>query len=84
MGNHVTHSWAYRFKEYVHSGSGKHEHYCTQCGGFKTEYCTYNSNNVCTKCGTPVGVSPDGIPSLPDALLPNTDEERKLKLSLLI
>lgn len=32
----------------------------TGCGGLAADYehCTYNSQNICRKCGTPYGVQP--------------------------
>ena len=78
-GNHASHSW-----EYIYHSANKHRKTCSSCGGYKTEGCTPNANGYCTKCGHYVGISPDGIFEPTAALLPNTDEERKLKLSLLI
>lgn len=81
-GNHTTHNWQYNFKEYLHNGMGVHRHYCSQCGGFKTENCTYNSNNVCTKCGTPSGVSPDSGFDPGAAILPAWEERKRLLTGL--
>lgn len=58
-GQHDSHSWNYAY--YMTNSTGNtHIGTCTACGGKAAyfEQCTYNSNNVCTKCGIPYGVQP--------------------------
>lgn len=58
-GVHSSHTWGYKYYS-TNSIGNTHVKYCTSCNGLSlvTEQCTYNSNNVCTKCGIPYGVQP--------------------------
>jgi len=58
-GSHTTHTWGYTYHS-TNSAGNKHVDCCTVCNGwgFVIEQCTYNANNVCTKCGIPKGVQP--------------------------
>lgn len=62
-GVHTTHAWGYKYYS-TNAAGNVHVKYCTSCNGLSTvtEQCTYNSNNVCTKCGIPYGVQPYSTP----------------------
>lgn len=58
-GIHTSHNWGYRYYTTI-SGENMHIKYCTYCNGLTsvTELCSYNSQNVCVKCGVPYGFQP--------------------------
>jgi len=58
-GVHSSHTWGYKYYSTNQIGN-VHIKYCTSCNGLSlvTEQCTYDANNVCTKCGIPYGVAP--------------------------
>ena len=61
-GVHSSHTWGYKYYS-TNSVGNIHVKYCTSCNGLSliTEQCTYNSTNVCTKCGIPYGVQPYSV-----------------------
>ena len=76
-GYHTSHSW-----EYVYVSNDKHRRRCTSCGGYKTQGCTPNSSNYCTKCGHYVSNSGNGAIDPAAALLPNADEDRRFMIGI--
>lgn len=58
-GVHSSHTWGYKYHS-TNSVGNVHVKYCTTCNGLSliTEQCTYNANNICTKCGIPRGIQP--------------------------
>lgn len=64
-GNHTSHSWSYRY-----TSLDRHQKYCTSCGGYKTQGCTFNSSGNCTKCGHHQSASPDAFYVPFEAMIP--------------
>lgn len=58
-GVHSSHAWGYKYYG-INSVANVHIKYCTTCKGLSliTEQCTYDANNICTKCGIPYGLQP--------------------------
>ncbi len=62
-GQHLTHTWHYKYYDTTSTGANRHVKCCTQCNGFAEaiKNCTYNSQNVCTACNVPYGVQPSSV-----------------------
>ena len=63
-GQHISHTWAYKYHSTTTSGNNRHVNYCTSCNGIGVAVatCIYNANNVCRVCGTPAGQQPWSTP----------------------
>lgn len=78
-GVHTSHTWKYKYNG-TNSAGNFHMKYCVSCNGIASvsEKCTYNSSNVCIKCGIPYGVQPYSVGDDPlYAFSPNDQEDRK-------